>query len=323
MVPATVGWLRPVVILPASALTGLTPEQLEFLLAHELAHVSRHDYLVNLAQTAIETVLFYQPGVWWLSRQIRIEREHCCDDLAVTACGDAVGYARTLVTLETVRTGPHDLAVAANGGSLLARIRRLAHPGRTERVGPPAWMGALVPTALVLAALIGAAPSPSADSTKPTTPVESGVEPEGFLQGLASAGYVKVSVDDVIKLKEHGVEPPYIKEMLGAGLGAPGVDELIRLREHGVDPEFVAVVVRSGAVNDLNFETIIRLREHGVDGDDLGRIRALGFGPYSTDEVIRLRENGITADRLERLKPQGFVNLTLEQIIKLGRGGVI
>ena len=311
MVPATVGWLRPVVILPASALTGLTPRQLEFLLAHELAHVSRYDYLVNLAQTAIETVLFYQPGVWWVSRQIRIEREHCCDDLAVTACGDAVGYARTLVTLERVRTGPRDLAVAANGGSLLARIRRLAHPERAERAAPPAWMGALVPTALVLAALCA------------LTPRQAVAEPEGFLQGLAAAGYVKVSVDDVIKLKEHGVEPPYIKGILGAGLGRPGVDELIRLREHGVDPEFVAVVVRSGAVNDLNFETIIRLREHGVDGGDLGRMRAFGFGPYSTDDVIRLRENGITADRIERLKPQGFVNLTLDQIIKLGRGGVI
>jgi beta-lactamase regulating signal transducer with metallopeptidase domain len=334
-VPATVGWLRPVVLLPAASLTGLTPQHLEFLLAHELAHVRRHDYLVNLAQTAIETVLFYQPGVWWVSRQIRIEREHCCDDLAVTACGDVVGYARTLVTLETVRTGPRDLAVAANGGSLVTRIRRLAHPGRPERAAPPAWMGALVPTALVLAALIGAAPPPHAGSTKPTpheiTPeapsksagVEGGVERGGFLEGLASAGYVKISVDDVIALREHGVEPPFIKAMVVAGLGTPSVSQLITLREHGVEPEFIAALVRSGAVNDLNFETVVRLREHGVDGDDLGRIRAAGFGPYSTGEVIRLRESGVTADRIERLKPQGFVNLNLEQIIKLSRGGII
>jgi hypothetical protein len=322
--------LRPVVLLPASALTGLTPQQLEFLLAHELAHVRRHDYLVNLAQTAIETVLFYQPGVWWVSRQIRIEREHCCDDLAVTACGDVVGYARTLATLETVRTGPRDLAVAANGGSLVARIRRLAHPGRAERAAPPAWMGALVPTALVLAALVGAAPPPHAGSTKPKPEappkgagVEGGVEREGFLEGLARAGYVKLSVDDVIALREHGVEPPYIKAMLEAGLGVPSVSELITLREHGVDPEFVAALVRSGAVNDLNFETVVRLREHGVDGEDLGRIRAAGYGPYSTGELIKLRENGVTADRIERLKPQGFVNLSLEQIIKLSRGGII
>ena len=91
-VPTTVGWLRPVVLLPASALTGLTPQQLELILAHELAHIRRHDYLVNLFQVAVETLLFYHPAVWWVSRQIRIEREHACDDLAVAVCGDPVAY---------------------------------------------------------------------------------------------------------------------------------------------------------------------------------------------------------------------------------------
>src|SRR3989441_361145 len=88
-VPAVIGWLRPVILLPASALTGLTPLQLDALLAHELAHVRRYDYLVNLIQSAIETLLFYHPAVWWASQQVREEREHCCDDLAVGVCGDA------------------------------------------------------------------------------------------------------------------------------------------------------------------------------------------------------------------------------------------
>ena len=82
-VPMVIGWLRPVILLPASALSGLTPQQLEAIIAHELAHIRRHDYLINLLQSLIETLLFYHPAVWWVSRQIRREREHCCDDLAV------------------------------------------------------------------------------------------------------------------------------------------------------------------------------------------------------------------------------------------------
>jgi beta-lactamase regulating signal transducer with metallopeptidase domain len=99
-VPTVIGWIKPVILLPASALSGLNPHQLEAILAHELAHIRRHDYLVNLLQTLVETLLFYHPAVWWLSRRIRVERENCCDDLAVSLCGDPVAYASTLAVLE-------------------------------------------------------------------------------------------------------------------------------------------------------------------------------------------------------------------------------
>ena len=140
-VPTVIGFLKPVVLLPASALGGLAPHQLEAILAHELAHIRRHDYLVNLLQTLVETVLFYHPAVWWLSRRIRIERENCCDDLAVSLCGDPVAYALALADLEALRSGPapdHHIAMAATGGSLLQRVRRLlgapsSHTGRAGR----------------------------------------------------------------------------------------------------------------------------------------------------------------------------------------------
>ncbi|HKV10470.1 MAG TPA: M56 family metallopeptidase [Thermoanaerobaculia bacterium] len=125
-VPAVVGWLRPVILVPASALTGLSPQQLEAILAHELAHVRRHDYLINLLQTVVETLLFYHPAVWWVSRVLRQEREHCCDDLAVAVCGDRLVYARALADLEGLRAPSPRLAMASDGGSLLARIQRLA-----------------------------------------------------------------------------------------------------------------------------------------------------------------------------------------------------
>ncbi len=120
-----IGWLRPVILVPVSALAGLTPEQMEAILAHELAHIRRHDYLINLLQTVIETLLFYHPAVWWVSRQIRNERENCCDDMAVAACGDALVYARALTKVERLRKARLELAVTANGGLLMNRISRL------------------------------------------------------------------------------------------------------------------------------------------------------------------------------------------------------
>ena len=136
--PAVIGWIRPVVLLPASAISGLAPSQIEALLAHELAHIRRHDYLVNLLQTAIETLLFYHPAVWWVGRQMRAERENCCDDLAVAVCGDLLVYARALTELEKIRIATPRLAMAANSGSLLQRVRRLLNPQRDPASSPSA-----------------------------------------------------------------------------------------------------------------------------------------------------------------------------------------
>lgn len=124
-VPTVIGWLRPYILLPVTAIAGLTESQIRAILAHELAHIRRHDYIVNLAQTAIETVLFYHPAVWWVGKQMRIEREHCCDDIAVAVCGDAVEYATALAELEEIRGQIPEAALAATGGDLLGRIRRL------------------------------------------------------------------------------------------------------------------------------------------------------------------------------------------------------
>ncbi|MBA3438521.1 MAG: M48 family metalloprotease [Pyrinomonadaceae bacterium] len=128
-VPTVIGWLRPIILVPPSALLGLTPQQFEALLAHELAHIKRHDYLVNLLQSIVETLLFYHPAVWWVSSHIRVEREHACDDMAVAATGDVLVYAYALTQLENLRGDlKSQLSLAANGGSVLTRIRRLIEP---------------------------------------------------------------------------------------------------------------------------------------------------------------------------------------------------
>jgi uncharacterized protein (TIGR03435 family) len=148
-VPLVVGCLRPIVVLPIAAMSQLNVAQAEAILAHELAHVRRHDYLVNLMQTLAETLLFYHPAVWWLSARIRDEREHCCDDVAVAVCGDPVGYAAALAELEGWRSGELSLAAAATGGSLLNRVRRILHVELSDDSRTSSWTIALLVFAIV------------------------------------------------------------------------------------------------------------------------------------------------------------------------------
>jgi len=155
-VPTVVGLWRPLILLPASTLSGLSVLQLEAILAHELAHIRRHDYLVNLLQALVETVLFYHPAVWWLSARIREEREHCADDVAVECCGDVLLYSRALATLEQLRGSIPAPALAANGGSLLLRIQRLLHAPQGGAPLPP-WRLAGSLAAVLLIGVLGAA----------------------------------------------------------------------------------------------------------------------------------------------------------------------
>jgi beta-lactamase regulating signal transducer with metallopeptidase domain len=134
--PSVAGWIRPVILLPAATILALTPEQLEAVLAHELAHIRRYDYLVNLVQMLIETLWFYHPAAWWISGRIRRERELCCDDIAVNLCGNALCYARALAALERMRTEQTltpAMALGARDGGLLFRIQRLLGVAPRER----------------------------------------------------------------------------------------------------------------------------------------------------------------------------------------------
>jgi uncharacterized protein (TIGR03435 family) len=156
--PMVVGWLRPVVLTPVGALAGLPPGQIEALLLHELAHIRRHDYLVNVLQSIVEALLFYHPAVWWISGHIRAERELCCDDIAVSINGDALTYARALLELASPRPAHPTAAMAATGGSLADRIARLlghSRPASRARSGP----GIVAATLAIIAAALFAQPA--------------------------------------------------------------------------------------------------------------------------------------------------------------------
>ncbi len=125
--PVTAGWWRPVVLVPASLVSGMPPQLLEALLAHELAHVRRCDYVVNLIQSAIEILLFYHPAVWWLSNRIREEREQIADDVAASTLGEPRRLALALSELDLFQFTP-TVVPAAHGGNLMSRIKRLVRP---------------------------------------------------------------------------------------------------------------------------------------------------------------------------------------------------
>jgi TonB family protein len=215
-VPTVIGWLRPVVLLPASCLTGLSPDQIEAVLCHELAHVRRHDYLVSVVQSVIETILFYHPAVWWVSKQVRRERECCCDELAVDAGGNVLAYARALSYLEENRAAFPEFVLGANGGVLKMRIKRLLR-GKPDVEGSP--VAALV-ALLMIVALAGSyfvaasrAQAQHTESNGPTLPAASvSVSQEGAtaVANPASAlpavyrNWLEQDVRWIITPQEHG-----------------------------------------------------------------------------------------------------------------------
>ena len=178
-IPQVVGHIRPVIVLPIGVLTGLTAEQVELILMHELAHIHRCDYLINVVQTLIESIMFFNPAVWWISKVIRTEREHCCDDIVVAATNSARTYAAALAALEEHRSSRAQLAIAATGGSLVKRIRRVLDQPETaaSRVAP--ILSAALIISIVTAGFLTARPHVAAESKpiRSVAPVRSPTAP--------------------------------------------------------------------------------------------------------------------------------------------------
>ena len=126
-VPITIGHLKPIILLPLGMISGLPQDQIEAIISHELAHIKRYDFLINMIQTFIETLFFYHPVVWWFSSLINSERENCCDDIAIQTCGDAMSYSKALYNIQQMKKNESALAMAAIGkkNQLYRRIIRM------------------------------------------------------------------------------------------------------------------------------------------------------------------------------------------------------
>lgn len=422
-VPTVIGWLRPVILLPASALTGMSTRQLEALLAHELAHIRRHDYLVNLLQTAVETLLFYHPAVWWVSRRIRAERENCCDDLAVAACGDVLTYARALAELEQLRSDTPQLAVAANGGGgslLMQRIRRLIEVPPPPAHRASAWLASVIVIATVfsiwasarttilvdnqrpesVAAATDTARDASEDGRDVSEATSASVSPQtedrefdaedernlraelaeasgarldkqinsdieedlaedaaqspeeekkrdaqldrdvdedaeedkqdvienvastgDFIGQMAEAGYPKLTAEQLISFKIHGVTREFINELKSLGYNNLSADTLIGMRVHGVTPAFIRGWSAQGFSN-MPSEKLLSLRIHGVTSAFISEMRQLVSDNPSLDDFISFRIHGVTPAFVNEMRQAGMRNLSSDDLISMKIHGV-
>jgi len=348
-VPSVIGSLRPVILLPASTLTGLTPQQIEMVLAHELAHIRRHDFLVNLLQAVVETLMFYHPAVWWMSRRVREERENCCDDLAVAVCGNPIQYARALTRLEELRSAP-SLLVAANGGSLLDRIRRIAG-GRAESTAVSARWAAAMITLVVLAAGVGIPSLPAFGQREPEVaapamakvtvvapvePVEPTVHPVIALDADHDSDDDEADVDiDIDPDFDIDVDLPDTPElaMLAAHIDAsPAIAQAIAEGVSEGIPGALAALGAADAMDAGDDETWERKerakerereRDRERDKDKQARSdRRIGSGgPLSIDELIGLRAVGVTPEYIDSMRTL-FPNLTVRQVSNLKALGV-
>ncbi len=263
-VPVVFGARRPLILVPTGIDDRLSRDQIDALLDHEVAHLKRQDYLVNLAQVIVETLFFHHPAIWWISNQIRIEREHCCDDQATTACGDRVRYVESLLAME--RTRPSHAtprpALSSGGVTLLARVQRLTlgdpAPNRWSPVG-----GLLATTILVVAVGAGsiapsvASPSvdPSPETNGETTPMDDESPWGDPMNGLRSR---VVPVNSA--MSEETVE----------------LDEAL-LRSRGLDE--IAFAIELENVSDVPIE-LLDTRYGSSYGEAAGRAASDHFSPY-------------------------------------------
>jgi len=263
--PSVIGWLRPVILAPVGVLCGLAPEQVEALLAHELAHVRRHDYLVNVLQGIAESLLFYHPAVWWISNQIRAEREHCCDDLAVAATGDVLVYARALAELESMRPAHFKAALSANDGSLLRRIQRLADPVAAH--GPAGWGVAWSLGALLLLGIAGVAVTGAQGQSQPVVDLHT-AWPDTVKQGdmkLEVRGLGRLTSDHTAALKVAETQMQDVRQGEPAMIGFRNRKETVGGKVAVVHPEVANGTMTVDVVMDDALPPGINLQEP-VDG---------------------------------------------------------
>lgn len=358
-VPTVIGWLRPVILVPVSAFVGLSAQQIEALLAHELAHIRRHDYLVNLLQTAVETLLFYHPAVWWVSRQIRTEREHCCDDLAVAACGNVLTYARALAELEQLRGsgGVPQLAVAADGGgSLLSRIQRLVATPASPHQRSSAWLASLVAITTILCICVGARTAilesdaikdktqrADASTLQETLPdgfnfefitgqpseVETIASSETVLQrGINESVMVVGSAPQEGETTQDDQTYEFTTPIAIQPAVVPPVNLSITPTPHIVTTPTVFSFTQTPTPKSFVFsqsKPVVVVQDDDEDKPATSYVDALtavGYTDLCADELITMRDHGVSPAYLRELKALGYALPTIAMAIRLTDHGV-
>jgi beta-lactamase regulating signal transducer with metallopeptidase domain len=356
--PVTIGTLRAIVLLPVSAVTLLSPDELEVVLAHELAHVRRADFLWNLVQTLLETLFFFHPAVWWISGRVRHERELCCDDLALKVCPNPVVYASALFHLEEQRSRQMSLAMALDGHqpvqTLRWRIARILgetiprNPNRPLRPFSLAALGAvlvvlLLPAPHLIAGLLPPAPSlktlsappaPAALTSVPaiSAPAVVAVPPPEPAPAPAPAPAPSIiAVPPMIAQAQ--TEPPantpsrdsatgssYIDRMKAAGYDVD-LDKLIAMKIQNVTPEYARSMAQLG-FGKLSADDLIACKIQGVSPETIAEFKRQGLEVKSIQDAISYRIFEVTPAFVDGMKAAGFKDLDSQKLVALRVQGV-
>ena len=333
--PLAMGIVRSLVILPASALLALTPEQLESVLAHELAHIRRADYFWNLIQTTIETLFFFHPAVWWLGGRLRQHRELCCDDAAVQACSDPLIYATALLRLEERRNQQLSLAMALDGhrssSTLRARISRLlGETGLEQRPRelvplPVAAIAALFLLALVtgphlFAGLRNTIPVEIATTTP--APVPSVSLAPAPAPAPAAAIAVTIHRESVLAATADAAprQPDYIDGMRAAGYDED-IDKYIAMKVQGITPEYAQAMAKIG-FGKPSAGDLIAMKIQGVTPEYVSELQAAGLQPANIGDLISYRIFHVTPEFIAGMKAAGFDSIPPGKVVALRVQGV-
>jgi len=353
--PLAMGVWRATVILPISAVLAMPREELEAVLAHELGHIQRWDYLWNLLQTAIESVLFFHPAVWWLGRTVRERREVCCDEIAVQSCSDAAVYARALLRLEEQRAVKLRLAMALGGcgGSLLGRIRKIlgedmALESRMTSGTSVAAVGALVIT-LLLGPKISAVAAPVATRIHPVVAQVMTEFPSAVVSRLdaASTRLMAPPMDPprrALPTPKPGalsapapmpqahpqvfITPNFafntasfvgfdFQESAGTSSSQGTGNGASQATGKGTGTAYLEGMRDAGYPFDLNndLNSLVALKSLGVTPEYAKAMGTVGLGKPSVHELISLKSMGVTPEYVSSLKNTGVAPKDFHELV--------
>jgi beta-lactamase regulating signal transducer with metallopeptidase domain len=347
--PMTMGTLRAIVLLPLSAITLLGAEELEVVLAHELAHVRRADFFWNILQTIAETLFFFHPAVWWISARIRDERELCCDDLALQICPNPIVYAHALVHLEEHRSRHLRFAMALDGhqshATLLTRIARILGEPMTRipsrRLRPFSLAAAcaglvviLLPVPHLLASLN---PKPQAAPVVVAAPVVAPAVAPAIAAEVA-LHIARVVPDQVPEpatpepspapQSQSAAKPSpsgqahsdYIDQMKAAGYDVD-LDKLIAMKIQDVTPQYAQAMSQAG-FGKLSADDLIACKIQGVSPETIAEMKKQGLEINNIHDAISFRIFQVTPEFVAGMKAAGFANLDSKQLLAMRVQGV-
>jgi beta-lactamase regulating signal transducer with metallopeptidase domain len=317
--PMTVGALRAIVLLPLSAATSLGPEELEVVLAHELAHVRRADFFWNLIQTLAETLFFFHPAVWWISGRIRHERELCCDDLALQVCPNPIAYARALCRLEEQRSRALHLALALDGHqspqTLRIRICRILGEPMTQMKYRPARPLSLTAACVALIVLVLQVPHLLASLNPPQQPSPAPVI--AVTPSPAPLDLHPVIVVDTAKIAKDSPRPsvPVVVLDRASDLAPAAESQSDDKKPASTSPHSDYIDQMKSAGYDVDLDKYIAMKIQNVTPEYAHSMASAGFGKPSADDLVACKMQGITPEYIAQLKQHGVEVKSLQDAI--------